>query len=600
MGVAGSNERESGASALRDIDNWGRPAGADASGPGLSNPAERYQDVEMMSPYGPSRSHSRMPSYHHQNSFSSIAPLAATATAPGHASLGSSHPEYSSSGELTPNGYSNGSYGPYSETPYDRHSSSRTQLGMIDPRHIADDGDDGIYHQEQRRRSMLGVPLAGSRSTSRNGTGTPVGAVGAAAAAAGTAGAGLLSNVGSRNAGPKYGPVSGALGSDEMAEKTQWLKKQEHNKKRKRWIIIAIAAIIVAAAIAGGVAGGILAVAGNGSSDDESSGGQGISAEEDDSKGDLSLESSEIKDLMNNKDLHKVFPGIDYTPNNSQYPECLTDPPSQNNVTRDMAVLSQLTNTLRLYGNDCNQTEMVVHAIDRLELDDMKVWLGVWLGKNETTNARQLKHMETILDEYGEDPFIGVVVGNEVLFREDLTSAELREILGDVKDTLDEKGIDLPLATSDLSDGWDAQLAQTVDVVMANIHPFFTGITVDKAASWTWTFWQQNSIPLTQGQTGKEHIVSEVGWPSEGGNNCGPEKECKDDKEGSVASIDGINTLMEDWVCESLKNGTNYFWYVYFSLWYFPNPAASECSSPLKWGFFFFFIWRSFTYICYA
>ena len=578
MGVAGSNERESGVRALHDLENWGRPAGGGgASGPaGMSAPAERYQDVEMMSPYGPSRSHSRMPSYHQQHSFSSTAPLAATATAPGLASAGLGQPEYSSSGELTPNSYSNGSYGLYSETPYNRHSSSRTQLGMIDPRDIADDGDDGIYYQEQRRKSMLSVPLAGSTSTSRNGSRTPTGvgaapvagaaAAAAAAATAGATGAGLLSSVGSRDTGPKYGPVPGAAGggSNDLAEKAQWLKK-EHDKKRRRWIIIAIVAFVIAAAIAGGVAGGILAGTGGGSDDDDNGGsttGEGISAEEDDGKGDLSLESSEIKDLMNNKDLHKVFPGIDYTPINSQYPDCLNDPPSQNNVTRDMAVLSQMTNTLRLYGNDCNQTEMVIHAIDKLELDDMKVWLGVWLGKNETTNTRQLERMETILDTYGADPFIGVVVGNEVLFREDLTSAELREILGDVKDTLEEKGIDLPLATSDLSDGWDVQLAQAVDVVMANIHPFFTGVRAEEAAAWTWTFWQENSIPLTAGSTGKEHIVSEVGWPSEGGNACGPDIECTNDKQGSVASVEGINTLMEDWVCESLKNGTNYFWCV--------------------------------------
>lgn len=71
---------------------------------------------------------------------------------------------------------------------------------------------------------------------------------------------------------------------------------------------------------------------------------------------------------MNNQDLHKVFPGVDYTPLNTQYPDCLKVGASQNNVTRDMAVLSQLTNAVRLYGTDCNQTEMVLHAIDSLEL----------------------------------------------------------------------------------------------------------------------------------------------------------------------------------------------------------------------------------------
>jgi len=53
--------------------------------------------------------------------------------------------------------------------------------------------------------------------------------------------------------------------------------------------------------------------------------------------------------------------------------------------------LSQLTNVIRLYGTDCNQTEMVLHAISQLKLTDMKIWAGVWLENNVTTNDRQMQ-----------------------------------------------------------------------------------------------------------------------------------------------------------------------------------------------------------------
>ena len=52
-------------------------------------------------------------------------------------------------------------------------------------------------------------------------------------------------------------------------------------------------------------------------------------------------------------------------------------------ATRDIAVLSQLTNTIRLYGTDCNQTEMTLHSIKALNVP-MKVWLGVW--QDDTNN----------------------------------------------------------------------------------------------------------------------------------------------------------------------------------------------------------------------
>ena len=129
--------------------------------------------------------------------------------------------------------------------------------------------------------------------------------------------------------------------------------------------------------------------------------------------GDLSKNSAEIKKLLNNPDLHKVFPGMDYTPLNVQYPYCIHDPPSQNNITRDVAVLSQLTNKIRLYGTDCNQTQMLIHAIEQLDLkNDIKIWLGVWQDDNSTTNARQLDQMWDILDEYGENniPIFEIVI----------------------------------------------------------------------------------------------------------------------------------------------------------------------------------------------
>lgn len=172
--------------------------------------------------------------------------------------------------------------------------------------------------------------------------------------------------------------------------------------------------------------------------------------------------------------------------------------------------------------------------------------------------------MWTILDANGADPFAGVIVGNEVLYREDLTETELANTLSTVKKNLTSNGWDLPLATSDLGDNWTEQLASEVDVVMANIHPFFAGVTAEAAAGWTWQFWQWNDVVVTQGMTGKKHVISEVGWPSGGGNDCGTTAKCTSDTQGSVAGIDEMNTFMGDWVCQSLENGTDYFWFEAF------------------------------------
>lgn len=63
-----------------------------------------------------------------------------------------------------------------------------------------------------------------------------------------------------------------------------------------------------------------------------------------------------------------------------------------------------------------------------------------------------------------------------------MTIDKLGTILSDTKQNFTKNKIDLPVATSDLGDDWTAELAEKVDVVMSNIHPFFAGVTVEEAA----------------------------------------------------------------------------------------------------------------------
>lgn len=375
---------------------------------------------------------------------------------------------------------------------------------------------------------------------------------------------GLAGRAGS---GPGYAPVHnlrnsyhGSGGDTHVynaPEKSQWGAMREKEKKTRKWRIVIIVVILILG-LAGIVIGVLFGVVfkQNGSKAASASGSNVVSS-------DLGGNSDEVQALMNNPNLHKIFPGIDYTALNTQYPECVHAPPSQDNVTLDVTILTQLTNTIRLYGTDCNQTQMVLHALDVLKLQDtVKVWLGVWQDKNATTNARQLAQMWDILDEYGADRFKGVIVANEILFREEMTAYELGILLDSVRAKLKQKKIDLPVATSDLGDKWDATLAAKSDYIMGNIHPFFGGIPVEDAAAWTWTFWDQKTVGFAKADKSK-NIISETGWPSQGGTHCGGTGTTKCAK-GSTAGIDELNKFMEDWVCSALNNGTEYFWFEAF------------------------------------
>jgi exo-beta-1,3-glucanase (GH17 family) len=255
----------------------------------------------------------------------------------------------------------------------------------------------------------------------------------------------------------------------------------------------------------------------------------------------------------------------------------LSYPPDQNNVTLDIAILSQLTPAVRSYGTDCNQTAMVLEAMDRLGLGStMKLWLGVYLDGNVTTNARQIAQMYDILDQYPASRFAGIIVGNEVLFSQYLSATDLATQLQSVRTTLTAKGIALTVSTADLGEQWKKypDLATYSDIVMANVHPFFSGVKAAQGESWAWTYWQgitalsATATGAVGGVSYPKQIIGEIGWPSQGGHHCGGEEGanfgCVTSDDGAVASVANMNTFMDDWVCQALSNGTNYFWFEAF------------------------------------
>ncbi|KIW38337.1 uncharacterized protein PV06_09309 [Exophiala oligosperma] len=545
-GVADIHSRESGVEAMRSLPQSYAPYSS-AYG---RDPSPYQQDLPP----------SHLPS---RNSYGSSFALAAGAATPPNGSPGPRSSAFSgrsiplddyNGGLNRPMSYSGYQDSPY-QTPYNPSVSSANIMNQahINPNNILDDGDEEFSHAQQTPSRPKGAGNAG------------------AAAAAGSGTVGVLSGLFGRRvknvaSSGSYDPV----GNGTKAEKSDWLAQQTHGKRKmRRWVGIGIGLFVVLA-IVGAIVGGVLGTrnsdGGSGSSSDDTNNASSDTA----NNGDLGKGSSEIQALMNNKNLHKVFPGMDYTPWGTQYPLCYTYPPSQNNVTRDMAVLSQLTNVVRLYGTDCNQTEMVLHAIDRLELTDMKVWMGVWIDTNQTTTDRQIDQMYKILSNTKDlSVFKGVIVGNEALYRagEDKSQSEqeLIDILTDVRSKFKSNGYDLPIATSDLGDNWNAQLVQVVDYVMSNIHPFFAGVTAEVAAGWTYDFWQNHDVILTESLPNVKQLISETGWPSGGGTDCGgSDGDCSPGQSGSVAGVDGMNTFMNDWVCQALSNGTDYFWFEAF------------------------------------
>lgn len=123
--------------------------------------------------------------------------------------------------------------------------------------------------------------------------------------------------------------MAGGNNAEKVAQ-SEWLQSQTKSKKKVRWVIGVILILFILGA-AGGISAGVVlskkSSKGGGSSGATSEanggGGSGLSGAEDTRQnGDLNKDSPEIKALMSNARLKKIFHGMDYTPLNAVYPDC--------------------------------------------------------------------------------------------------------------------------------------------------------------------------------------------------------------------------------------------------------------------------------------
>ena len=78
---------------------------------------------------------------------------------------------------------------------------------------------------------------------------------------------------------------------------------------------------------------------------------------------------------------------------------------------------------------------------------------------------------------------------------------------------------------------------------MSNVHPWFANVSVEEAAGWTNTFFQEQNVAVANTLSNKPQMfIAETGWPtksSDAGNESnGP----------STASVSGLQTFLDTFV----------------------------------------------------
>lgn len=139
----------------------------------------------------------------------------------------------------------------------------------------------------------------------------------------------------------------------------------------------------------------------------------------------------------------------------------------------------------------------------------LKTLVGAWLGDDMEMNETEIEGLIAL----GKEGCVDIAaVGNEVLYRKELTEDQLIEYINRVKEAL--PGI--PVGYVDAYYEFNAcpRVTEACDVILANCYPYWEGCPLDYSLN----HMKEMFGLATEAGKGKRVIITETGWPSEGGS----------------------------------------------------------------------------------
>jgi exo-beta-1,3-glucanase (GH17 family) len=175
-------------------------------------------------------------------------------------------------------------------------------------------------------------------------------------------------------------------------------------------------------------------------------------------------------------------------------------------IAQDLEQLAKITDCVRTYSIE-NGLDQVPELAAKVGL---KVIQGIWLGSNRLKNLAQISIAVRLTKEF-PGIITSVVVGNEVLLRGEMTTADLAATIRSVK-----AQVAVPVTYADVWEYWlrNREVYEAVDFVTIHILPYWEDLPVRAkfASSHVDAIRRRMAVAFP----GKEILIGETGWPSEG------------------------------------------------------------------------------------
>jgi exo-beta-1,3-glucanase (GH17 family)/cellulose synthase/poly-beta-1,6-N-acetylglucosamine synthase-like glycosyltransferase len=220
-----------------------------------------------------------------------------------------------------------------------------------------------------------------------------------------------------------------------------------------------------------------------------------------------------LRDQRTAPDFRGTLQSVSYAPfEGSGHPD-VDNFPTREKIRADLRKLAPLTRAIRLYSST-GGVELVPPIANEFGL---KVMVGAWIGKNADRNEREMQAAIELAKRNSN--VIGIVVGNETIYRDELKVDDLIDMIRRVK-----RQVSVPVTTGEIWNIWrdNPKLSSSVDFIAAHVLPYWEDFPVNEAVFQAVDRYEL----LRRNFPGKRIVIAEFGWPSAGYNlkrsNPGP------------------------------------------------------------------------------
>jgi glucan 1,3-beta-glucosidase len=176
---------------------------------------------------------------------------------------------------------------------------------------------------------------------------------------------------------------------------------------------------------------------------------------------------------------------------------------TEEQIRRRMEIIKPYTKWVRSFS--CTDGNELIPKIAKEY--GIKTLVGAWLGDNNDINQREITNLIKITKEGYVDI---AAVGNEVMYRKELTEDQLLAFIYKVKEEIP----DTPVGYVDAYYEFEhrPRITEACDVILANCYPYWEGCDCDYSLLYMKDMYNR----AIRAANGKKVIISETGWPSQG------------------------------------------------------------------------------------